>query len=92
MSEPFECSKCKKKTMYYLWSFPCDGVKIATVAKCKNCINTMLTWEIVTTESKHKKMWENLTKELEKREMSGKPYGITFILHLMQAIKEEYNK
>jgi len=38
---------------------------------------------------KYKKMWETLTKKLEGREMVGKDYGITFILHLMQEIEKE---
>ncbi len=37
---------------------------------------------------KYKLMWKTVIKELEKREMSGKLYGITFILHLMQDIKK----
>ena len=40
----------------------------------------------------YEKRWEKLTEELEKREMSGKQYGITFILHLMQDIEKEIKK
>ena len=48
--------------------------------------------QFLQAEDEYKKMWEKLTKELERREMSGKTYGITFILHSMQDIKKEFKK
>ncbi len=41
---------------------------------------------------KYKKKWETLIVKLAHIEMSGKHYGITLILHLMQDIKKEIKK
>ena len=99
MSEKYLCENCKKYQVLFdlqhtrmieatkLWQQETGNVSIYPD------LGTLLKWLIDRAdkiqEKPHKKMWQKLTKELEKRKISGKIYGITFVLHLMGDIKNE---